>query len=63
MATAKKPGLRERRAARFAPGAPKRVCKTPDCSIVLSKFNDDDICSKCFNAIPIKDRPYRYRAF
>ena len=63
MATVKKPGKRERRAARLAPGAPQRVCKTPDCSIVLSKYNDDDICNRCFDAIPVQDRAYVHRSF
>ena len=63
MATVKKPGKRERRAARLAPGAPQRVCKTPDCSIVLSKYNDDDICNRCYEAIPVQDRPYTHRSF
>lgn len=53
---------RERQADRLAKGAPLRVCKTPKCDIVLSKYNDEDICSLCYNAIPINERPYKYRA-
>ena len=54
-------GPKARLAARLASGA-KRVCNTKDCNTVLSVYNDDDICSKCFNAIPINERPYKYRA-
>ena len=50
-----------RLAARLASGA-KRVCKTSDCSTILSVYNDDDICSRCFDAIPVNERPYKYRA-
>ena len=53
---------RERQADRLANGAPPRVCKTPECSIILSVYNDDDICSSCYDAIPLNQRPYKYRA-
>lgn len=54
-------GPKARLAARLASGA-KRVCKTSDCSTILSVYNDDDICSHCFDAIPVNERPYKYRA-
>jgi len=41
----------------MAPGAPQRVCKTRNCSTILSKYNDDDICNKCYKNIPIHKRP------
>lgn len=59
----KKMTKQQRIAARLRGELPKRVCNTKDCDTVLSSYNDDNICNTCFNAIPIKDRPYRYRAF
>jgi len=63
MAETKKLNKAQRRAARLAPGAPQRVCKTPDCSTILSKFNDDDICNHCYEAVPLNERPYKHRSF
>ena len=53
---------RERQAARLANGAPPRVCKTKECSTILSVYNDDDVCSSCYDAVPLNERPYKYRA-
>ena len=53
---------RERQADRLANGAPPRVCKTPECFTILSVYNDDDVCSSCYDAIPLNQRPYKYRA-
>ena len=29
---------------------------------ILSIYNDDDVCSCCYDAIPLNERPYKYRA-
>ena len=54
---------KERLAARLDPKAPKRVCKAPACLVVLSVYNDSDMCSSCFDAIPVNRRPYAYQQF
>jgi len=55
-------GPKARLAARLRGELPKRVCKTKTCSTILSVYNDDDICSRCFDAIPVNERPYKYQA-
>ena len=37
-----------------------RICGRDDCNVVLSVYNDQVICSKCWNATPLNERPYRY---
>lgn len=34
-----------------------RICETGGCTTVLSVYNDDDICSHCFEAIPLVELP------
>lgn len=29
-------------------GGVKRVCATPGCSTIMSRYNDDKICNKCY---------------
>jgi hypothetical protein len=55
-------GKRERQKARLEKGATARVCTTSDCSTILSVYNDDDVCSRCYDATPVNQRPYKYRA-
>ncbi len=33
-----------------------RVCESEDCNVLLSVYNDDTICAKCYEAIPVDDR-------
>lgn len=37
-----------------------RICGRDDCTVVLSVYNDQAICSKCWDATPLNERPYRY---
>ena len=34
-----------------------RICETDGCSTRLSIYNDDEICSHCFEAIPLEQLP------
>jgi len=34
-----------------------RICESKDCKVVLSIYNDDTICAKCYGAIPLENLP------
>ena len=34
-----------------------RVCEGEDCSVILSIYNDDEICATCHEAIDIRELP------
>ena len=34
----------------------KRICKTKDCNVVLSRYNESKVCSRCENAKKVADR-------
>jgi hypothetical protein len=34
----------------------KRICKTPGCNVVLSRYNEDKVCNRCANAKKDADR-------
>ena len=34
-----------------------RVCTTKRCTTILSVYNEDSICARCFETIPLDDLP------
>lgn len=34
-----------------------RVCATKGCRVVLSIYNDDEICAQCEDAVPLMTKP------
>jgi hypothetical protein len=34
----------------------KRICKTPGCTVELSRYNDGKVCDKCTGAVKAKQR-------
>ena len=34
-----------------------RVCDTDDCTTILSVYNDDTVCHRCYEAIPVDELP------
>ena len=38
-----------------------RICESGGCTVVLSVYNGDTICHRCYEALPVEERPIAER--
>jgi hypothetical protein len=40
-----------------------RICASKECGVLLSIFNDDEVCASCYKKIDLRDLPLTMGAY